>query len=800
MVNHIHSLADVALLRCLVRSGVLSPEIARDAEAELGVEGQTGVVDWIIAKRLLGEDELARAIAKATRHTYVNLPALALDPGAVSLLKEETAVSHRVVPLRAPEGGLVVAIANPFNRDGLHAVEFATGRRVHAEVASCVAIHDAIEHAYHLDSALDAYLQRVKDDSETAVTELPEVAYDIKKLIQGSELPPVVKLLNLLLAEGIRSRASDIHIEADVGLVRIRYRVDGILNEAFRLPKWVHDPLIARCKVLARLDITERRVPQDGRINIRYSNKLVDLRVSSLPTQFGEKLTMRILDPSGTPSNLDWLGLLTRQMEQVRSAIKRPEGMVLVTGPTGSGKTTTLYSMIAEIVSSEKNIVTIENPIEYQMRGINQVEINERQGLTFAGTLRSILRQDPDVILVGEIRDQETAEIAVRAAQTGHLVFSTLHTNDAVSTIARVLDLGIEPFMLAASLNLIVAQRLVRRTCERCSGPYTPDPEALERAHLTADGHVFERGRGCQACRETGFNGRLGVYEILPISPKMRKLIETRATDSAMRMQARADGMVTLPEHAGTRLLANVTTIDEVMRVIDLGEDTLHCPACRTPVEETFNVCPGCKTALRTRCAACGDQMQPGWQVCPHCASPASSVGLVSTIAAPATRRSAVPAPPTASAPAQHYAALVVDDQPDMRLLVTSALERSGLPVSVTTASSGAEALERVQRELPDLVILDVMMPEMDGFAVCEALRANVRTAFIPILMLTALDDADSRTHGFLAGTDDYLSKPFSRVELSARVRRLLQRSYGMTATPLPSPTARVASRMAASA
>jgi type II secretory ATPase GspE/PulE/Tfp pilus assembly ATPase PilB-like protein/DNA-binding NarL/FixJ family response regulator len=769
--------AELRFIKFLVQRGRLAPEVGRDADVVAATASEESVFEWLLATGSINEDDCWRAAADLRRLPFVNLAGVALDASAIESVKDDLAHRYRVVPLRTFDKAIVIATANPFDYEAIRAIEFATGRRVQTEVATPTGIRDALEHAYHLEESLNEYLRGVPDDEEVPVTTLSDDASDTRALLRGSTLPPVVKLFNLILLEGVRCHATDIHVEAGLSAVQVRYRVDGDLEESLKLPKWVQDPLIARCKVMANLDITERRVPQDGRIRLRYREAMIDLRVSSLPTQFGEKLVMRVLDTSAQPLGLDRLDVGPRDLHNIRHAIHRPEGMVLVTGPTGSGKTTTLYGMIAEIVSPTTNIVTIENPIEYQMRGVNQVEINEKQGLTFAATLRSILRQDPDVILVGEIRDRETAEIALRAAQTGHLVLSTLHTNDAAATITRLIDIGIEPYMLASSLNLIVAQRLVRRVCERCAEPYEPDGQALHALQVEAQGQQFRRGRGCPACRKSGYAGRTAVLQVLPITPSVAKLIETKAPESAIRLQARADGAASLYEHAAAKVCAGITTAEEVLRIVEVPDEHARCPGCNRNVEDNFAVCPHCATVLHTNCASCGLKLQKEWQACPYCGA--------------AVKRVASPAPAAAlSVPARvaaanngtrHFRALVVDDQADMRRLIAFTLEHSGLPLSVTAVSGGAEAIEHAQLEAPDLIVLDVMMPEMDGFEVCEQLRANVRTAFIPILMLTALDDPGNRARGFLAGTDDYIGKPFARAELVARVRRLLQRTYGAT-------------------
>ncbi len=776
-------IADAALVRFVAQHRLVPPETLEVAQAEAAAgEGSSSIIEHLVLKGLVSEEAIALALSKHLRLPFVDLTACSLDPQVTRLVKEELANRHRVVPLNVENDRLVVATANPLDREGLRALEFATGRHIRPVIATASAVGDALGRAYHLDEALNAYLGGVSGDGEVPVSELKDEATDWNTLQRESALPPVVKLFNLILLDGIRGNASDIHIEPGVSEVRVRYRIDGMLHESLRLPKWVQDATVARCKVLANLDITERRVPQDGRIRINYRESLIDLRVSSLPTQFGEKVTIRVLNSAAAPSGLESLNMPERDLRCVRQAIMRPQGMVLVTGPTGSGKSTTLYGMLGELIAPTRNIVTIENPIEYQVRGVNQVQINERQGLTFAKTLRSILRQDPDVILVGEIRDPETAQIAVQAAQTGHLVLSTLHTNDSVATLARLADLGIEASMIASSLNLILAQRLVRRICARCAQPYEPERTALEMLKLTTLPITFRRGVGCAACRKLGYAGREAVFEVMPITPAMAKLIENKASESVLRHQARQDGLAPLGEQATRKVGEGVTTVEEVLRVVDIGLEANRCPTCDRQVEDTFAVCPHCSTPLRTRCLSCNTALQKEWTTCPYCGAPSAAQARPRPKRLPAPESEIDPAPsgdPVESARPLQYRVLVVDDDPDFLRLMTLFLRQSDLPITVLTAPTGAEALERAQLAPPDLILLDVMMPNMDGFEVCASLRANLRTAFVPILMLTALNDPDSRTRGFLVGTDDYISKPFDRQELLARVRRVLHRTYG---------------------
>jgi Tfp pilus assembly pilus retraction ATPase PilT/CheY-like chemotaxis protein len=619
-------------------------------------------------------------------------------------------------------------------------------------------------------------------------------------------------------------------------------RVDGVLRDYTRVPKWLHGPVVSRLKILAKLDIAERRLPQDGRVNVQYQGRSVDLRVSTLPTHFGEKMVLRVLGGASAPA-IDTLGLAPSQQTLLQSAIQQPQGMILVTGPTGSGKTTSLYALLAWHHRPEVNIVTVEDPIEYQLAGVNQVQVNTKAGLTFASALRSILRQDPDVILVGEMRDHETVEIACQAAMTGHMVLSTLHTNSAVGAVTRMLDLGVDSAVLATSLTMVIAQRLVRRICNDCREEYEPGEAIRNRVGMSGDPTPVYRGRGCASCGGTGFTGRIGIYEIYRPTTAIRKLINDRASEADLRYAARQAGMVPLREDALAKIRAGVTSPDEVLRVVQIDENEVPCPGCKALIESDFASCPYCRKSLKTNCTGCGQPLRLEWSLCPYCNTNALVQPLAeetgekeraSMLSAPmlddaqfeprppvhdendsrpafdlpeeaagpqyigpdldaAVQKAApTPTPPPAAAPPPKPAAvdphvgrrplrvLVVDDDPDIRMIVSATLRKMAMPIEVVQAEDGAEAIEKAALATPDLVVLDVMMPRMDGFETCRALRENVRTAFVPILMLTASADQDSRTKGYLIGTDDYMAKPFLPVDLKLRVARLLRRTYGI--------------------
>jgi type IV pilus assembly protein PilB len=480
-----------------------------------------------------------------------------------------------VLPVKRSGQVLTLAMADPTNVLAIDDIAFMTNLQIQPVVASQVAIRQAIERFYHSPSGSVADMISELEEAEADVEVLEGAEEsaghaDVFELKESADEAPVVRLMNMILVDAIRRGASDIHLEPYEKVFRVRFRLDGVLQEIMGPPKRLEAALTSRVKIMANLDIAERRLPQDGRIKLRYHQREIDFRVSTLPTIFGEKTVMRILDKEALQLDLTKLGFDPWSLEQFNKSIRSAHGMILITGPTGSGKTTTLYSAIHTINSPDINIMTAEDPVEYNLKGVNQLQVNDEIGRTFAGALRSFLRQDPDVILVGETRDLETAQIAIRAALTGHLVLSTLHTNDCPSSVARLLDMGVPPFLVASSLRLVLAQRLARKVCRECMEPYEAD-ESL----ITPYGHVprglgrlvFYRGKGCQVCNFTGMKGRVAIYETMPVTQEIRDLILHNADINEIREVAQSQGMSTLRQNGLTKVIEGVTTVDEVLRV-----------------------------------------------------------------------------------------------------------------------------------------------------------------------------------------------------------------------------------------
>ncbi len=563
----------------LVKENVISSDqlgAALKHQRENG--GRIGSI--LISLGFVEDDDITSILSKKYGVPSINLSFFEIDPAIVKLIPMDVAQKHLVIPLSRVGSTLTVACVDPTNVFAMDDIKFMTGFNVEPVVASEASILEALEKYYGTQHAIElkkVYDQIANVDKDSVELDLEaslddeEVSPD--QLQRSSEEAPIIKLVNLILSDSLKKGASDIHIEPYERDFRVRFRIDGILYNMMNPPLRLRDAMISRIKIMAKLDISEKRLPQDGRIKIRTTfdgkKKEIDYRVSSLPTLFGEKLVLRILDRDTLPLDMSKLGFEESSLKKVESAILKPYGMVLVTGPTGSGKTSTLYSALNRLNTPETNIMTAEDPVEYNFRGINQVQIKEQIGLTFAAALRSFLRQDPNIILVGEIRDFETTEIAIKAALTGHLVLSSVHTNDAASTISRLLNMGIEPFLVATSVHLICAQRLIRKICKDCKAEVKTPIQALVNAGFSqeeAKSVKTYKGEGCKACNGSGYKGRIGMYEVMDIGEDIQELILVGASAREIRRKAVEEGMLTLRQSGLAKIKTGATTLEEVLR------------------------------------------------------------------------------------------------------------------------------------------------------------------------------------------------------------------------------------------
>jgi type IV pilus assembly protein PilB len=545
----------------LLAEGYLTREQLR-AALEEERQGRAPLHRTVVARGLVSADVVAAYLAEEVGLPFVRLSDFVIDTEVLKVVPEDVCRRHRVFPLFRIGNALTVATAEPSNIVALDQVKRASGLDVDAAVASEAEIAEALDQYYGTRSSITELIKGIDLrgmglDDERGVS--------AERLANVAEVAPVVKLVSLLVSSAVTERASDIHLEPEEDGLHIRVRVDGLLREAAILPKHLQSAVISRVKILSELDIADSRTPKDGRFGFTVNNREVDLRVSTFPTIYGENTVLRILDKSGGLMRLEDLGLAEEMLVQYRRAITRPYGLILVTGPTGSGKTTTLYATLAILNTPEKNIITIEDPVEYHLKMVRQSQVNPKAGLTFASGIRSILRQDPDIIMVGEIRDLETAQTAIQAALTGHLVLSTLHTNDAVGAIARLLDMGVEPFLIGSALVGVVAQRLVRTVCPRCKEPHAVPPHLLNSLGLGLQ-VTFYRGRGCHFCRDTGYRGRIGMFEFLPMSEPQRELVTMRSSAAELKRLALQEGMQELRTDGIRKAARGITSLEEVLR------------------------------------------------------------------------------------------------------------------------------------------------------------------------------------------------------------------------------------------
>ncbi|MDH3495797.1 MAG: type II/IV secretion system protein [Gemmatimonadota bacterium] len=716
-----------------------------------------------VAQKVATDEAILGALSTRLRLKLADLSQS--DRVARELVPEQVARRYAVLPILVTDSYLELATANPFDLDCEKTIAFATGREVRMLIASPAAIRNKIDELYRPENVIDKLLEGMEDTNVQQIDE-ERLAEELTISAEQASQRPVVRLVDLILSEGILSRASDIHIEPEEGGVAVRYRIDGVLRQVMKVPRAAGLPLISRLKIISQLDIADRLRPQDGRARVAVNGTPVDLRVSTLPASLGEKVVIRILDSRRTVLSLDSLGLLEPEATAIRGLLENRDGIILVTGPTGSGKTTTLYSALRHIQSEGVNIVTVEDPVEYRLAGIVQVQVHEKAGLTFSSALRSILRQDPDVVLVGEIRDRETAQIAVQASLTGHLVLSTLHTNDAPNAVTRLVDIGVESFKIATAVRGVIAQRLMRRLCPSCKEVWVESIPPKMHRWITPDTPLY-RAVGCQECALTGYRGRFSILEVLKVTPEVERRIGQNATADKIAEAARADGMQGLWESGLEHVVRGESTIDELLRVVDMPQDDEPLERRRSgprprpeavphPVTEppAPRATPPARKAERDAGDGVGTSLEGAFELLEE----------------------ADAAPPTARGDDSLAGAtvLLVDDEDQLRRVMRDLLERDGYVV--IEAGDGVEALDQVDRHAPDIIVLDLNLPGLDGYGVLSHLRSRRATEHIPVVVLTARGDEENEVRVFEFGADDFLSKPFRARALSARLDAVLRR------------------------
>ncbi len=735
--------------------GLLTPERL----AELRSKAESGRTLWetLVSQKVATDEVILEKLSARYRLKIATLAQV--DPTIRDRVPEQLVRRFRVAPIRMTDSFLEVATSNPFDLDAEKAMAFAMTREIRPLLAAPSQIATKLDELYRPEKALDRLLEGMAEpDLVTLAHQAPAEDINITATEAEASQRPVVKLVDLIISEGILSRSSDIHIEPEEGGVAVRYRIDGVLRQVMKIPRAAGVPLISRIKIMSSLDIADRLRPQDGRARVSVNGQPIDLRVSTLPAALGEKVVIRILDSRATVKSLDGLGLNPGESEAIQRLLENHEGIILVTGPTGSGKSTTLYSMINLIKGEGVNIVTVEDPVEYRMAGIVQVQVQEKAGLTFAAALRSILRQDPNVVLVGEIRDRETAQIAVQASLTGHLVLSTLHTNDAANAVTRLVDIGVEAYKIAAALRGVVAQRLMRKLCPTCKEVWMEAPPERLKKWLPT-GTPLYRAAGCPDCAMTGYRGRFSILEVLTMSAELERRIAAGETADKIAAAGRRAGMKFLWESGLSHVLRGESTIDELLRVVDIpGEEERVAEAVPAPH-------PG-RAPGHARASGPSHAVPHAPPPSPHSPEPLGAhFELLEEPASPRTSGAH-------GEPARKV--LLVDDEDSLRKVMKELLERDGY--LVTEARDGVQALDQVDRVGPDILVLDLNLPGLDGYGVLSHLRSRPATAMIPVIVLTAKGDEDNEVRVFELGADDFLSKPFRARALSARLEAVLGR------------------------
>jgi len=721
---------------------LLTPEQVAQVQADNTTEY------WATATRLgFTADDLIIA-ALSARFTVPIADVTRVSKAARDLVPESLMRKYRVLPLAINDSVVEIATSNPNDLDCESALAFALGRTVSLSLASPSVIAQRLDEVYRPENIIDNILTDFAAGNfaiESITDSVDEGEFDLG--VSKATERPIIQLVDRIVAAAIQAGASDIHIEPEESGIPVRYRIDGVLSQAMVLPKAAGIPLVSRIKIMAELDIADRKRPQDGRARVAVSGgRRVDLRVSTLPASLGEKVVIRILDQRATTLTLDSLGITPNELKRIQTLLQKRDGIIFVTGPTGSGKTTTLYSALGVIQARGVNIVTVEDPVEYRLPGIVQVQASEKGGLTFAAALRSILRQDPDVILVGEIRDRETAMIAVQASLTGHLVLATLHTVDAVGAVARLLDIGVEPYKVASALRGVIAQRLLRRLCPHCKQELE-EAIPLELHKWFPPGTRTWRAAGCDQCAHTGYRRRLAVTQVLVSTPEFERRVTSGDPQERLSKVAREGGMRELWDSAADLVRSGETSLEEMLRVLEPPDETTGRARMPTPLH--MSSVPASKTPSR----ALGSGRYQSLT--------GASFELLDDL--------------KAKSETGGKRILVVEDDASLRAAVRAVLEGEGF--TIHEASDGTSALDQVDKLAPDAVVLDLHMAGLDGYGVLTRLRARPATASLPVLILTANDDEASEVRAFELGASDFLIKPFRASAIAARLSALIHRT-----------------------
>jgi len=740
----------IKLGEILIAEGLLTDKDLQDALAAQKIQDKKfGKV--LISMGLVNDQQLGRALSKQLNIPFVNLEDTRVSQEAIDLVPVKIAEKYNLIPIKKKDKNLVVAMSNPLEYDAVQDLRFVTECNIYIVVAS---ISDVLKYQNKYYPKIDILKEITgKGDLETTIELVQpkdEKDSQIPDLKSQALLPPVVRFCNSMIANAIRSNASDIHIEpqkisAHNKKLVIRYRIDGVMQESLKADINIHPALVSRIKIISGMDISERRVPQDGKAQVNYGNETFDMRISTIPTTYGEKVTMRILNPATARMNPEDLGFINEDLQKVLECLDQPQGIILVTGPTGSGKSSSLYAFLNRLNKPEVNIVTVEDPVEFDVPGINQVQINTKSGITFGRGLRSILRQDPDIVMIGEIRDIETAGIAFQAAQTGHLVLSTLHTNDAPSAITRLMDLGIGHFQISDALVAVIGQRLVRRIHTDCKIKDELEPGVMKRiAPYFSETQIpaFHKGSECQGCNHTGYSGRLGLYEILVVTPSLKALISSNVGGVSIKEQAAKEGFKSLIQDGIQKAGKGLTSLSEVFRVAPPDNSarsrsmTVSQAGHSAQTPDPPDIAPG-KASIHKEIPAFVQEERTDF-----------SGGKIKVV--------------------------VAEDDAITQMILCNALESLGY--QTMTADNGKQALEIILEKKPDLVVTDYLMPEMDGLQLIQALKAEGDTKDIPILMLTSMGELDSEISVMKAGADDFLPKPINRQRFLIRVENLAKR------------------------